>query len=133
MARVRSRLQAAAAALLTGDRLSPQPAANGIASGLLQHQHATVTAVASALAKLQQLDSDSADASSTAGTAFRSSCLGGKKAGRSNSLDKMYAHHAILRQGHTGREVVRGIVAVLASCVVVLFGQGPRRRCLHRR
>ncbi len=65
--RVRSRLQAAAAALLTGDQQKPQPAANGIASGLPQHQHAAVTAVALALARLQQLDSGSADASSASG------------------------------------------------------------------
>lgn len=114
--RVRSRLQAAAATLLTGNQLSPQPAANGIVSGLPQHQHAAVTAVASALAELQQLDSDSADASSTAGTSFRWSCTGERRAAQPPLTDCML-HLQVYLQDPTGREPVQGVVAVLASCV----------------
>jgi hypothetical protein len=130
--RVRSRLQAAAAALLTGDQQKPQPAANGIASGLPQHQHAAVTAVALALARLQQLDSDSADASSTAGTASRWFYTDQKRAA-DTSLTGCIRPYTNTHQNFTGREPVHSIVADFASCVVVLVGQVAQRSCWHRR
>lgn len=71
---VRSRLHAGAAAVLTaGSGTSMQRNGDGDASivpGLPPQHHAAVSAVAAALAELQQLESDSAVDSSSAGAAF---------------------------------------------------------------